>query len=89
MKRGFSLSTLKAGAHSYALRRHRGVGPGTKKPAKEEATMDARVRSEPLLKRPKGPGMSASRQNEYIHKVAGSAGYRRAEGLLGRFVGQG
>eukprot|EP00969_Alexandrium_andersonii_P353177 15439287-Alexandrium_andersonii.AAC.1 len=67
MKRGFSLSTLKARAHSYALGRQtaRGVGPGTQKPVKEEATMDIGVTSEPPLKRPKGPGMSADRQIDY------------------------
>eukprot|EP00969_Alexandrium_andersonii_P191107 8441934-Alexandrium_andersonii.AAC.1 len=33
--------------------------------------------------------MSASRQVDYIFKVSGSSAFRRAEGLLGRFVGQG
>eukprot|EP00969_Alexandrium_andersonii_P333381 14733691-Alexandrium_andersonii.AAC.1 len=70
MKRGLSLSSWASLSQSYALDQQtaRGVGPGARKPVKEEAAMGVGVSSEPPPKRQKGSRMSAGKQLAYINK---------------------
>eukprot|EP00969_Alexandrium_andersonii_P337134 14900786-Alexandrium_andersonii.AAC.1 len=90
LRAGHSRASLTAMSSVCALRRQteRGVGPGVYRPAKEETAMDDSVPSEPPEKRLKTPGVSNRQMVAYLTKLSNDEGFRRCEGLLGKFVGQ-